>query len=201
MDALIERTLGHTSRARKKRRTAHRRPCVCKGMQAPSFATGIVSNDEAFCKTMRLLSQETFIKMGMKRLKSSMICSKLSTDCFYHFKGLRLPVSCQRQFGWRVITEIASAGAYPGPYQVWIQPTGLAEEKKKVLKSLHEAGCITELYQGHWQITDHGFKHLHTSWQCRGFEKFSGGGTQSPLQIGPTGSCWIGSIATSGHAC
>ena len=29
-----------------------------------------VSNDEAFCKTIRLLSQTTFTNMGMKRLKN-----------------------------------------------------------------------------------------------------------------------------------
>lgn len=112
-----------------------------------------VSADMSGHSNVRLLSLQTFLEIGMQKLKTYFFRCKEATSARYFLKSAVMPAEreCIRKMP-DVVTALMNAEAYPGPFKKFWPPTGDIDFMS-CLDALKLSGLVDELEGGFWQLT------------------------------------------------
>ena len=87
-------------------------------ISSKSRSSKVLTIQDCFSTEMfqvHVLSLQTFLDMGVQKLKSAVIASEMRGNVVYHFSNINLPAVCRKPMAWELVSKLVGAGAYPGP--------------------------------------------------------------------------------------
>ena len=104
---------------------------------------------------VELISFDILLSIGPEKMKRFVLKTDLGSDQLFHFSGVALPHECHAEIGWRIVTQLMDANAYPGQHGKWIPPPGFSDANGIVLQNFIVAGLVEVAGTG-FRITSFG---------------------------------------------